>query len=75
MGKGDDMIVIQGPIITDNLLEELARPSSRVIYSIQMANGMVYTSPESFEATSGEPATPVAPESLCNKHTSIPPLY
>jgi hypothetical protein len=78
MGSSNKMIVIQGPIISEEVLDEIQRPSCRLIYSVQMANGMVFTSPEGFErATSVESArtVPCEPEVLHGRMFTIPPVY
>jgi hypothetical protein len=48
------MIIIDGPIISDDVLQKITSTESRVVYSIQLTNGMVITSPDQFASAGSE---------------------
>jgi hypothetical protein len=60
----ENVIVIDGPIVTfsETTWFQERRFSSQIVYSIQLANGLIVTSPESF---------PVTPSSSAAQETQL----
>ncbi len=57
MVKQQDVIVINGPVVVIHGQSGTPNPAlaQRIIYSVQLANGLIVTSPENFPDGSWEP--------------------
>lgn len=57
MAEREDLVIITGPTVTVFEPEWVrdARYSSGIVYSVQLINGSIITSPEKFPPYDGEP--------------------